>query len=164
MSFKVLDACCGGRMIWVQKQYPDAVFIDIRKEAKGFFEYRPNFEVAPDILMDFRFLGFRNGTFDLIVWDPPHLKRLRETSWVRTKYGCLHKETWPWDLGKGFKELWRVLRPCGTLIFKWSCEEISVPDILKCFPEKPLFGHTTSKKNNTIWFTFHKRPDLNNDC
>ena len=45
----ILDACCGGRMMWFDKQHPNAIYIDFRKENKGFIEAVPNFEVNPDI-------------------------------------------------------------------------------------------------------------------
>lgn len=29
---KILDACCGSRMMWFDKECPDAVFMDIRRD------------------------------------------------------------------------------------------------------------------------------------
>lgn len=47
-----------------------------------------------------------------------------------------------------------MLRPHGTLVFKWS--EVSYPlrDVLALTPERPLFGHRTSR--NTHWCVFMK--------
>jgi len=28
---KILDACCGGRMCWINKMHPNALYVDIRK-------------------------------------------------------------------------------------------------------------------------------------
>ena len=153
----ILDACCGGRMFWFEKHHPNALYIDIRKE-KNISKHRPNFEVQPDQIMDFRKLELEDKSFKLVVWDPPHTRRLRETSEFRKKYGSLDPETYPHDLAKGFKEIWRVLENHGVLIFKWNETEIPLKEILDLFPEKPLFGHTTNKKNTTHWLCFMKIP------
>lgn len=156
----ILDACCGGRMFWFQKQYPQAIYIDNRRESKGLVKLRPNFEVNPDIKMDFRKLAFQNNQFKLIVWDPPHLHSLSLNSIMRKKYGCLNKKTWKKDLTQGFNELWRVLAPYGTLVFKWNTYEIPFKEVLSCFKEKPLFGHPTAKSGNTLWCVFFKNPKV----
>ncbi len=152
---RVLDACCGGRMFWFDKHYQNAVYIDIREEEKGHIQggYNPGHEIKPDIIMDFRELGFPDKTFHLVVFDPPHLHNLTETSILRKKYGVLHKDSWKWDLSSGFNECWRVLNDNGTLIFKWNETEIKLKEVLDCFSERPLFGHPRGK---TIWCTFYK--------
>jgi 23S rRNA G2069 N7-methylase RlmK/C1962 C5-methylase RlmI len=115
----ILDACCGGRTIWFNKQHPAVLYIDIRKEEKGFSPERPNFCVQPDRVMDFRKLEFGDRTFKLIVWDPPHMKEGKAGRGImRRKYGALNRETWQEDLRQGFKECWRVLEDNGVLIFK----------------------------------------------
>ena len=126
----ILDACCGLKQMWLNKNHPNAVYIDIRKEEKGFVKQRPNTEINPDFIMDFRRLEFPDKSFRLIVWDPPHLKTLGETSIFRKKFGCLNAETWAIDMKNGFNELWRVLVDYGVLIFKWSDNEISFRKIL----------------------------------
>ena len=154
----ILDACCGGRMFWFNKQHPDTVYIDNRSAEKGCIQngYNPNFEVKPDFLMDFRNLKFSDKTFKLIVFDPPHLFNLTENSIMKKKFGSLNKETWKEDLSKGFDECWRVLDDYGTLIFKWNELKISIKEVLSCFKEKPLFGHPTAKHGRTIWCVFFK--------
>lgn len=161
----VLDACCGGRMFWFNKKHPNALYIDIRKQEKGFIKTRPKFEVAPDKIMDFRDLKFPDKSFKLVVWDPPHLKDLRDNSWVYQKYGSLKGETWVEDLHKGFSECYRVLEDYGVLIFKWSSSadnrpnrDIQLKDVLNIIPVQPLFGHTTGSKSNTKWLCFMKIP------
>ena len=68
----ILDACCGGRMMWFNKKHPNTIYIDIRREEKGLCKERPNFEVNPDKIMDFTNLEFPDKKFKLVVWDPPH--------------------------------------------------------------------------------------------
>ena len=155
----ILDACCGGRQFWFNKAHPNTLYIDNNPRAKGCNPTRPNFECKPDVVMDFTDLKFPDGHFKLVVWDPPHMKTLGETSIMRAKYGCLQAETWQYDLSKGFSECWRVLQDYGVLIFKWNEEEISVDDVLKLFKVQPLFGHMTGSKSKTLWACFMKIPD-----
>jgi hypothetical protein len=154
----ILDACCGGRSFWFNKHHPNAIYQDIRRAPKGLIKERPNFNVDPDIIGDFRKMGFPNKSFKLIVWDPPHLTQGGQTGWQVKKYGLLDKKTWKSDLTQGFKECWRVLDDYGILIFKWNEVSISVRDVLNCFPELPLFGHPTAKAGKTKWFCFMKIP------
>lgn len=157
---KILDACCGSRMFWFDKNNPDVLFMDKRKETltakdssskKGF----RTIEVSPDIVADFTDMPFDDNSFQMVVFDPPHLKTLGETSWIAKKYGKL-PSNWKEVISKGFDECMRVLKPNGTLIFKWSESEIKANEILKLIPYKPLFGHTTGRQSKTIWMAFMK--------
>ena len=154
----ILDACCGGRMFWFDKHQPNTLYIDNNPRGPGICKERPNFQVNPDIVMDFRALALPDKRFKLVVWDPPHLKTLKETSIMRKKFGCLQAETWQADLTKGFKECWRVLDDYGVLIFKWCDIEIPLLEVLKLFKEEPLFGHSTGSKEKTKWLCFMKIP------
>lgn len=157
----ILDASCGGRMMWFNKKHPNAIYIDNRKLGKGIFSTHPNFEVAPDILMDFRKMKFKDNSFSLVVWDPPHMLSLTKNSYMAKKYGILNKETYKKDLQLGFKECLRVLKKNGILVFKWSEAEssrkrsISAYDVIRFFEVQPLFG-SRSGKGNTHWFCYMK--------
>lgn len=59
-------------------------------------------------------------------------------------------------LSKGFAECFRVLEPCGILIFKWNETDIKVLEILALTPEKPIFGHKSGKASKTHWMCFMK--------
>jgi len=144
--------------MWFEKKHPNTLYIDVRNDGAGTIPSQPNFKVQPDIIMDFRDLKFPDKSFKLVVWDPPHLKSLGETSIMRKKFGCLNAETWPYDLKKGFTEAWRVLEDFGVLIFKWNIGEIPIKKVLELFPEQPLFGHTTGSKSETRWMCFMKIP------
>ena len=89
----------------------------------------------------------------MVIFDPPHLKNIGETSWMCKKYGKLDKETWTIDLKQGFDECMRILKPNGTLIFKWASRDISFSEILKVFNCRPLISH---KNNNTYFGVFYK--------
>ena len=111
--------------------------------------------VHPDIVCDFTALPFEPGTFSLVVFDPPHLIKAKETSWLVKKYGKLD-ENWPQMLRDGFRECMRVLKPNGVLIFKWSEYDIPAADVWKAIGEKPLFGHHSGKKSRTFWACYMK--------
>ena len=157
----ILDATCGSRSIWFNKRHPSALYVDRRKEhhegrfGKGQPANRV-LDISPDILADFTALPFPDETFWHIVWDPPHFVGAKETQWYCKAYGTLNAENWREVLGAGFRECWRVLKPCGTLIFKWA--EVSIPtsEVLKCFPVCPLYGHRSGKKSGTHWIAFFK--------
>lgn len=159
---KILDPCCGTRMFWFDKNHPAAIFGDIRSETLTVLDrsHRDDgtrtLTVAPDQHMDFRALPFRDGTFRLVVFDPPHLLRAGASSWLRAKYGALNKATWRDDLRQGFAECFRVLADDGVLIFKWNETNIRVGEILALTPHQPLFGHPSGKRAGTHWICFMK--------
>ena len=160
----ILDACCGGRCFWEDKQHPNTLYIDIRNAPKGTCPERPNWNCTPDMIADFRDLSFPDKKFKHIVWDPPHIKQKngqeRLTGILVKKYGALHAETWPSDLKRGFNELWRVLDDYGTLVFKFHDNSVDFESVLKLFHKRPLYGTTTRKRKfgETRYFVFMKIP------
>lgn len=80
-------------------------------------------EIKPDIVADFRNIPFSNNSFNLVVFDPPHLAQIGESLWLAKKYGKL-TNSWQEDIKQGFKECMRVLEQYGVLIFKWNEQQI----------------------------------------
>lgn len=155
----VLDACCGSRMFWFDTADPRALFIDNRagtwpidKGTPGTIGRSP-IVVAPDQVADFTAMPFPDESFQLVVFDPPHVQRQEALGALTRRYGVLNGD-WREMLRKGFSECFRVLKPNGVLVFKWAESQFKVKDILKLTPEKPLFGHHTSK--TTHWTVFIK--------
>lgn len=74
---------------------------------------------------------------------------------VAKYYGVLRGE-WREELRQGFAECFRVLRPGGTLIFKWNELDVPLREILALTPEKPLYGHKSGKLSKTHWVAFLK--------
>lgn len=106
MSKPILDVTAGSRMFWWDKQNPNVVFSDKRKETYTTMDRgkERTIEVNPDVIADFRKLPFEDNSFHLVVFDPPHLVQAGDSSWLVKKYGKLDKSTWPQDLKRGFEE------------------------------------------------------------
>ena len=154
----ILDATAGNRFMWFKKNNKYVVFVDKRVEKKGYDDFRPNREIKPNIKADFRELPFSDNLFYLVIFDPPHIISKNSDFRYARAYGVLHPETWREDIKKGFDECWRVLKPYGVLIFKWSEVSIQRKELLKIIGRSPLFGHTIHNKNKTHWFVFMKFP------
>ena len=150
----ILDPCCGSRMWWFDKQDSRAVFTDKRSEQHTLCDGR-ELIIEPDMVMDFTDLQFDDEQFHMVVFDPPHLRKAGKDSWMALKYGKLD-ETWPSMIRDGFAECFRVLKPNGTLIFKWNEDQIPVKDILTLTDQKPVIGHRSGKRSNTHWICFLK--------
>ncbi|BAO05108.1 gp44 protein [Clostridium botulinum B str. Osaka05] len=138
-------------MFWFKKDNPNTVFMDIRELEDTLCDGR-KLLIKPDIVGDFKDIPFPNNTFKLAVFDPPHLIRAGEKSWLAQKYGKLN-ESWPQDIKKGFDECMRVLEPYGILVFKWNEEQIKIKEVLDTINYKPLFG---DKRSKTMWMVFMK--------
>ncbi len=142
-------------MFWYDKHEPHTTYIDNRSEVGQFKDrdYIRNVVVAPDIIGDFRKLPFEDNEFDLVIFDPPHLINAGDKSWLKIKYGRLPKDDWQSYINKGFQECLRVLKPTGTLLFKWSSDQISFSDVFKAIGQKPILG---DRRGRTRWSVFIK--------
>ena len=149
----ILDACCGSRMFWFDRKNPNVLFQDIRDKEYILCDGR-KLEVHPDVIGDFTKMEYPDNTFQMVVFDPPHLDNANETSYMAQKYGTLRRVIWKEDIKKGFDECMRVLKDKGTLIFKWNETRIPVKRIIEVIGKEPLFGHRTAHK--TIWLCFMK--------
>ncbi|OPD22678.1 methyltransferase [Clostridium botulinum] len=152
MQRPILDVCCGSKMFWFDKENKDVIFMDNRELEDTLCDGR-KLIIEPDILGDFRNIPYKDNTFKLVVFDPPHLIKVGENSWLAKKYGKLNSD-WPIDIRQGFNECMRVLDKHGILIFKWNEEQIKIKDILKVIDYKPLLGN---KRAKTHWLVFMKK-------
>ena len=148
---KILDACCGSKMFWFQKDRKDTIYMDNRKLEDVLCDGR-KLEIKPDLIADFKNIPFPDNHFKLVVFDPPHLLKVGENSWLKKKYGKLDHD-WKEDIKKCFEECFRVLKEDGILVFKWNEEQIKLSEILSSTPQKPLFGN---KRAKTHWLIFLK--------
>lgn len=158
----ILDATAGFRMMHYDKQNPNVLFMDKRAECQ------------PEHIANFKNTELPSNSFYLIIWDPPYLVSngtQNAASNMKRMYGLLEPETWQADLREGFTELWRLLKPGGTLMFKWSTYSVSSDRVLDLFPIKPIVYQISANKKNgesmtgkrvrevqTLWFCFFKNP------
>ena len=157
----ILDACCGSRMFWFDKKNPNVEFVDIREMDRVAIwtsrdgKIKRYCTIHPTTVADFTNLPFPDNSFYHVVFDPPHLTRLGENAWMAKKYGRLSKDPAEWKplIKGGFDECMRVLKPQGTLIFKWNESQIKLKEIIKCFGQNALFGN---KRSKTHWLVFIK--------
>lgn len=154
----ILDACCGGKMFYFDKNDNRVLFQDVRTMETTLCDGR-HFEVKPDIVADFTDMPYPDNSFSMVVFDPPHLKYIgsqkEATGYQMIKYGSLPKY-WREIMAKGFAECFRVLKPGVFLIFKWNETDIKVSEVLSLTPEKPVFGHKSGKLSKTHWICFMK--------
>lgn len=160
----ILDATCGSRTIWFQKNCPHATYMDKRVEhGTAIWKSTKNdsvrkLDVEPDVVADFTNMPFEDNSFHLVLFDPPHLNQVGDNAWLAKKYGKLD-ENWPKMIHDGFRECMRVLKPCGTLIFKWSEVQIPTRKVIDAIGQEPLFGHRSGKAMKTHWMCYMKLPD-----
>ena len=151
-------------MFYFDKEDERVLFQDIRDEriplTKGGL-----FKVHPDVVADFRNMPYENDTFTMVVFDPPHMVYYsRDNSASHERRGDLYAEygelrkNWRQYLREGFAECFRVLKPGGFLIFKWSETDIKVKNVLALAPpqHRPVFGHKSGKTMGTHWICFMK--------
>lgn len=163
---KILDATCGFRGIWFQKNHPFVTFMDKRNEVvdsktKGVkFKSRRRWKIKPDVVSEWKNAPFPDEYFDMIIFDPPHkiVNTKRELGAIEKEYGCFYGNGWKKEIKEGVDKLFKILKPEGVFVFKWSDSNIDVNKILKLFPYKPMFGSNTKSKGHTanFWIVFIK--------
>lgn len=148
---RILDACCGSRMFYFDRENPEVLFADNRELETTLCDGR-TLLVKPDVKMDFRNMPYKDNTYKIVVFDPPHLIHVGTGSWLAAKYGILPSD-WSEYLRQGFEECMRVLEPSGLLVFKWNEDQIKLTEVLKVFGQKPLLG---DQRGKTRWLIFIK--------
>ena len=156
----ILDVACGSRMFWFNRTDDRAIFTDNRREQHVLIDKSSRggqrvLTIDPEVLMDFTALPFLDNCFSLVIFDPPHLVRNGSSGWLAKKYGKL-QEDWRSDLAAGFTECFRVLKPDGVLIFKWSEFDIPVSAVLALTREQPVIGNRNGKHSKSHWIVFMK--------
>ena len=108
-----LDACCGYKRMWKGKDISNIVFVDIKKEVK------------PTLVADAKHLPFRDGIFNKIYCDPPHM--LQHHAGPNSKIHKKFYEVFGWFnnrgewisfIGRTNIEFKRVLKANGVLWYK----------------------------------------------
>lgn len=159
----VLDMTAGSRMMWFDSENENTVFMDKRDIKEKLCDGR-QLVVHPDVQADWtKGVPFDDETFNLVLFDPPHLIHAGNNSWLAKKYGTLDSENWREVINDGFNEAMRVLKVHGTLVFKWNESQISLPELLKSIKYKPLFGQKRQKTHWLVFMKFHENKELLDD-
>lgn len=127
---KILDMSAGNRAIWFNKTHPLAIYIDIRESVK------------PDFVMDSRNMKmFCADTFDLIVFDPPHVNFGKNAN-MSQRYGHHTTKEIRDIVEKSAKEAHRVAKKNALMAFKWNDHDQKLDKILSLmkYHWEPLFG------------------------
>lgn len=137
----ILDACCGGRMFYFEKDHPNILYVDRRRETvemKDRDKIR-TLEINPDFVMDFTDMKFPDECFYFVVFDPPHLINCGKNSWLAKKYGKLDKDTWRETLSKGLSECYlRVYSIRWLMCVAGQCRLAEKPACLHQFCQTQL--------------------------
>lgn len=146
---KILDLSAGNRAIWFNKNHPLALYVDRRPE------------VNPDLVADTRDLSMlESETYDLIVFDPPHMNCGKNSNMSKV-YGY-HTTKEILDTIEGTaKEAHRVSKTNGLMALKWNDHDISLKRVFDLMPQwEPLFGALTKNgpgsASKTYWAMLRK--------
>ena len=137
---RILDMTAGWRGTWFE--IGDAVLLDRRAECE------------PDVVADWKALPFRDGSFDMVVFDPPHHNL--GTGFLAESYGTCTTAQLMFDILHGSREARRVVRPGGWMALKWATRHIGLQRVLSHMPGwRPRFGQRTTgrgyQKDSTYW-------------
>jgi hypothetical protein len=129
----ILDLSSGRRAVWWEKSWPDAIYIDIRPAMK------------PDVVCDSRMLPFRDKSFSLIIFDPPH-ECVSGNSGAR--YGHYPREYIRELVRETAKEAHRVAKDDAFMAFKWNTHAYPFDKIFGMMFTywRILFGHTVASR------------------
>lgn len=133
---KILDVSGGRRMMWFDQRNPLCTFLDIRQE------------MEPDVVADStQPLPFDKESFDLVVFDPPHLSTGRGARMAKT-YGHMPAAKCRQLVEDTARQIRVVLKPDGLLCFRWCDHTQRLERILGLLHGfEPLFGHKVAERN-----------------
>lgn len=152
----ILDATAGFRNMWGKRGKQNVIFMDKRSECK------------PDVIGVWENLPFKDNSFDLVIFDPPHI--VWNEKWKRSEqrqnildmfsFWTTKKQITP-TLFKALKEFHRVAE---KLCFKW-CDTRDGTTYLKLSSIfrglwEPIYEKKQENKGfgsrYTWWVTFNK--------
>lgn len=143
---RILDLSAGNRAIWYNKKHPLAIYIDKRAKVK------------PDIVCSSNKIPFWPQTFDLVVFDPPHLNTGRKSKMSKV-YGHHTTKQILNLLKKTSREAHRVTKPNALMALKWNTHDIKLQRVFDLMPDwEPLFGHLTKDgpRSQTYWIMLRR--------
>lgn len=135
----ILDMTAGWRALWFE--IGDAVLMDRR------------IECTPHVVADWKHLPFKDGSFDIVLFDPPH--KGFTSGYLAESYGRCTLEDVIWDMQHGAREAWRVTRNNALMVLKWATPALRLDRVLTHLPRwKPRFGQRTRSRPDPMAGTF----------
>lgn len=144
-----MDLTAGKRATWWVKAYEHAVFVDIRES------------VRPDVVANSCCLPFRNDTFDLVSFDPPHVNVGANSNMTKDYGHHTIQQIRSFILGAA-REANRVAKKDAVMAFKWNDHDQGFKAILSLMAPhwEPLFGAKVSVRtkhySQTAWVLLHR--------
>lgn len=146
----ILDLSAGNRAIWFDKNRDDCIFVDRRRSARA------------TVVADSTRLPFPDSTFELVVFDPPHVNAGRHSRMAKG-YGW-HTTMEIRDLITATAyEAHRVTVPAAMMAFKWNDHDQQLGPIIALMDEfwEFLCGHSVSlrmkRHSETFWALLRRR-------
>lgn len=178
LDAKVLDASAGNRTMWITKDSPNILYIDIEEKLS----------YPPDAYIDTRETGFIGKQFHTIFFDPPHeTGRTKNSTMFTTPDKKMHNRKWEKWARKGHpryygadkykshlelityiseseREFRRILVDDGLLWLKWSENKYSLNEILECFKNWDIMlkipvGYVGKSAYQTYWVCLMKKTE-----
>jgi hypothetical protein len=158
---KILDATCGYKGMWYQKNHPYVTFMDKRKEefqSAHLHQKKRTYRINPDVVSEWKNAPFPDEYFDVVLFDPPHIiwSKPHIEGTIEKENGHLDAGDWEQVLQEGITKLFSILKSDGIFILKWCEVKIPVKKIIEMCPYNPLFGTRTGQANKTHWIVFIK--------
>jgi len=166
----ILDACCGPKEMYhgLHKKFTDQeiVYIDIRKGTFTIpYTEGKKIHIEPTVQADLKKLPFKDNTFTLILFDPPHGGFTIDT-WMGAKYGGLTASDYKNMLVWANIEFTRVLVEGGIILAKiqeYEDREFYITGFFHNFKlllDIKIRSRGTSKSERlfTHWLVFAKKP------
>jgi len=120
---KVLDVCCGAEKMYhgmQERLAGDHITMDIRHGDDSYEsenQTRLEITIDSDVIANMRAMPFKDGVFNVVVCDPPHMK-CGLTGFMGKKWGSWNQQDTIDTMHIANTEFSRVLKIGGTLILK----------------------------------------------
>lgn len=147
VGLRILDLSAGAGAVWFDRP-SNVVAIDL---CPG----------VANVIADSRALPFGDDSFDLAVFDPPHVNFGASANLTRN-YGHFTAAQIRELVAGTSREAARCIRALGLLALKWNNHDTPLVRVLGLMPEwRPLFGHHVAQRHShpssTYWLMMLNR-------
>jgi tRNA G10 N-methylase Trm11 len=149
----ILDLTAGNRAVWFNKYRSDCIFVDKR------------ISVRPSVVADSTNLPFADGTFDLVVFDPPHVNAGKNSN-TSASYGWYTTSQIRELISLTAREAYRVTSHGAIMAFKWNDHDQPIGPVISLMERfwDILCGHKVAEKmkrpSHTFWALLKRRQEI----